>query len=127
MAEKKITKRERFMELINLVNVSEVESKSEMVAFLEHEIELLERKSSSSAKTKTQQEHEKIMALIVEELGKVGKPVTVTELIKESVVMAEYSNQKLSSLLKKLTEAENPVVVKTIEKKKSYFSLKNRG
>lgn len=123
MAEKKITKKERFMELINLVNASEVESKSEMVAFLEHEIELLERKSSSSAKTKTQQEHEKIMALIVEELRKVGKPVTITELMKESVVMAEYSNQKLSSLLKKLTEAENPVVVKTIEKKKSYFSV----
>lgn len=123
MAEKKITKKERFMELINLVNTSEVESKSEMVAFLEHEIELLERKSSSSAKTKTQQEHEKIMALIVEELRKVGKPVTITELMKESVVMAEYSNQKLSSLLKKLTEVENPVVVKTIEKKKSYFSV----
>jgi len=123
MAEKKITKKERFMELINLVNASETESKSEMVAFLEHEIELLERKSSSSAKTKTQQEHEKIMALIVEELRKVGKPVTITELMKESVVMAEYSNQKLSSLLKKLTEAENPVVVKTIEKKKSYFSV----
>ena len=123
MVEKKITKKERFMELINLVNTSEVESKSEMVAFLEHEIELLERKSSSSAKTKTQQEHEKIMALIVEELRKVGKPVTITELMKESVVMAEYSNQKLSSLLKKLTEAENPVVVKTIEKKKSYFSV----
>ena len=111
------------MELINLVNASEVESKSEMVAFLEHEIELLERKSSSSAKTKTQQEHEKIMALIVEELRKVGKPVTITELMKESVVMAEYSNQKLSSLLKKLTEVEDPVVVKTIEKKKSYFSV----
>lgn len=126
MAEKKITKKERFMELINLVNASEVESKSEMVAFLEHEIELLERKSSSSAKTKTQQEYEKIMALIVEELGKVGKPVTITELMKESVVMAEYSNQKLSAVLKKMTEAENPVVVKTIEKKKSYFSLKNR-
>ena len=123
MAEKKITKKERFMELINLVNASEVESKSEMVAFLEHEIELLERKSSSSAKTKTQQEHEKIMALIVEELRKVGKPVTITELMKASVEMAEYSNQKLSSLLKKLTEAENPVVVKTIEKKKSYFSV----
>ena len=123
MAEKHITKKERFMELINLVNTSEVESKSEMVAFLEHEIELLERKSSSSAKTKTQQEHEKIMALIVEELRKVGKPVTITELMKESVVMAEYSNQKLSSLLKKLTEVENPVVVKTIEKKKSYFSV----
>ena len=123
MTEKKITKKERFMELINLVNTSKVESKSEMVAFLEHEIELLERKSSSSAKTKTQQEHEKIMALIVEELRKVGKPVTITELMKESVVMAEYSNQKLSSLLKKLTEAENPVVVKTIEKKKSYFSV----
>ena len=35
--------------------------------------------------------------------------------------MAEYSNQKLSALLKKLVEAGK--VTKVVDKKKSYFSL----
>ena len=122
MAEKKITKRERFMELVALVEKSDVANKTDMVAFLEHEIELLERKSSKSTESKTQKEHLEIMDKIYKALKEVGKPVTITELMKASVEMAEYSNQKLSALLKKMTEAENPVVVKTIEKKKSYFS-----
>lgn len=122
MAEKKITKRERFMELVALVEKSDVANKTDMVAFLEHEIELLERKSSKSTESKAQKEHLEIMDKIYKALKEVGKPVTITELMKASVEMAEYSNQKLSALLKKMTEAENPVVVKTIEKKKSYFS-----
>ena len=122
MAEKKITKRERFMELVALVEKSDVTNKADMVAFLEHEIELLDRKSSKSTESKTQKEHLEIMDKIYKALKEVGKPVTITELMKASVEMAEYSNQKLSALLKKMTEAENPVVVKTIEKKKSYFS-----
>ena len=122
MAEKKITKKERFMELVALVEKSDVANKTDMVAFLEHEIELLERKSSKSTESKTQKEHLEIMDKIYKALKEVGKPVTITELMKASVEMAEYSNQKLSALLKKMTEAENPVVVKTIEKKKSYFS-----
>jgi len=122
MAEKKITKRERFMELVALVEKSDVANKTDMVAFLEHEIELLDRKSSKSTESKAQKEHLEIMDKIYKALKEVGKPVTITELMKASVEMAEYSNQKLSALLKKMTEAENPVVVKTIEKKKSYFS-----
>ena len=61
MAEKKITKRERFMELVALVEKSDVANKTDMVAFLEHEIELLERKSSKSAESKAQKEHLEIM------------------------------------------------------------------
>ena len=122
MAEKKITKKERFMELVALVEKSDVTNKADMVAFLEHEIELLDRKSSKSAESKTQKELLEIMDKIYKALKEVGKPVTITELMRASVEMAEYSNQKLSSVLKKMTEAENPVVVKNIEKKKSYFS-----
>lgn len=122
MAEKKITKRERFMELVALVEKSDVANKTDMIAFLEHEIALLDRKSSKSTESKTQKEHLEIMDKIYKALKEVGKPVTITELMRASVEMAEYSNQKLSALLKKMTEAENPVVVKTIEKKKSYFS-----
>jgi DNA-binding transcriptional regulator GbsR (MarR family) len=61
------------------------------------------------------------MAKIKTALAEVGKAVTITELQNASATMAEYSNQKLSALLKKLVDAGE--VVKTTEKKKSYFSL----
>jgi len=120
--EKKMTKKEMFAMVLALVESVECENKQEMVDFLNHEIELLNNKKSSSAKTKTQIENEKIMAEIVEELAKIGRPVTISEMQEASEVMKTYSNQKLSALLKHLIEKEQRVV-KTIDKKKSYFSL----
>ena len=47
--------------------------------------------------------------------------VTSTELQELDSEMANYSNQKLSALLKQLVEENR--VVKTVDKKKSYFSI----
>lgn len=121
MANKKLTKKEMFTLVMDVVETTECEMKEEMMDFLNHEIELLEHKKSNSAKTKTQVENEKIMFSILEELALVGKPVTISELQAQSEKMKEFSNQKLSSLLKKLVD-ENKVV-KTTEKKKSFFSV----
>lgn len=117
MAEKKITKREMFAMVINALGQTEVAQKAEMVAFLEHEIDLLERKSSKSATTKNQAENEKLMVLIKDALAELGKPVTVSELMP----LVELSNQKISALLRILKERGE--VVKTTDKKKSLFSL----
>ena len=92
-----------------------------MVAFIDHELELLDKKSSSKAPTKTQQENENIMVTIKNELAQIGRPVTITELQSESEELATYSNQKLSALLKKLVDTNQ--VVKVVDKKKSYFSI----
>ena len=102
--EKKMTKKEWFVVLASVVEASEMENKTEALAFINHEVELLEKKSAKSGQTKTQKEN-----------------VEVMEKIKASAEMAEYSNQKLSALLKKLVESCD--VVKTTEKKKSYFSI----
>ena len=56
-----------------------------------------------------------------EALVTVAKPVTVTELQEANEDMANYSNQKLSALLRMLVNAGR--IVKTIDKKKSYFSV----
>lgn len=53
-------------------------------------------------------------------LGTFENPVTITEMQKTDE-LSEYSNQKLSALLKKLVSAGE--VVRTEEKKKAYFSL----
>ena len=56
-----------------------------------------------------------------EALETVGKAVTITELQTEVAEMSEYSNQKLSAMLKKLVDCGR--VTKTMDKKKSYFSI----
>ena len=119
--EKKMTKKEWFAVLASVVEASEMENKTEALAFINHEVELLEKKSAKSGQTKTQKENVEVMEKIKFALGEVGKAVTITELQAASAEMAEYSNQKLSALLKKLVESGE--VVKTTEKKKSYFSL----
>ena len=120
MTNKKMTKKEMFAMVMEVVEVSETANKAEMMDFLAHEIELLERKKSSSAKTKSQVENEKIMVSILEELAQSEKPMTVTELMQTETLVG-LSNQKLSALLRLLKE--DGKVVKTIDKKKSYFAL----
>lgn len=93
----------------------------DVVNFVNHEIELLDRKHSKTSQTKTQKENELIKENIVKVLTKIDRPVTITELQNESAEMEVYSNQKLSALLKQLVQSG--IVTKTIDKKKSYFSV----
>lgn len=93
----------------------------DIINFVNHEIELLDRKHSKTSQTKTQKENELIKESIVKVLTKIDRPVTITELQNESVEMEVYSNQKLSALLKQLVQSG--IVTKTIDKKKSYFSV----
>ena len=119
----KMTKKEWFAEIRAIVEKAELdeEKKTGMTEFINHEVELLEKKHSKSGQTKTQKENLEIMEKIMAALAEVGKPVTITELQSTNTEMAEYSNQKLSALLKKLVDGGR--VVKTQEKKKSYFSV----
>lgn len=112
----KMTKKEMF-EMIKGVCAND----TRIVKFCEHEIELLNRKSSKSTQTKTQVENENIKGAIVNALTEIAKPVTITEMQELNTEMAKYSNQKLSALLKQLVESNQ--VVKTIDKKKSYFTV----
>ena len=120
---KKMTKKEMFAMVIALVNGSEVEHKEEMLDFLAHEVELLEKKNSKSSLTKIQKENEVLLGQLELALAEFDRPLTISEFMKESNhEVATLSNQKLSALMKKLVDAEK--VVKTTEKKKSYFALK---
>lgn len=117
----KVTKRERFSQLMEIVKASKVENSAELVAFIEHEVELLTKKNSRSGKpTKTQVENETIKAQIISVLERVGKPMTVTQLLAESEFTG-LSNQKISALLTQLRKSDE--VVRTIEKKVAFYSL----
>ena len=112
-----MTKREMF-EMIATVNADN----AEIVDFCNHEIELLaNRKSSKKGMTKVQKENEGVKASIVEALAGFEEGVTVSDLIKSSEGLSEYSNQKISALLRLLiTEGK---VEKTMSGKKAFFSL----
>ena len=120
-----MTKKEMFAQVIAVVENVEVQNKAEMLEFLNHEVELLNKKSSKFGQTKVQKENEILMTQLVEAFKEMEKPVTITEFQGKSThEVATLSNQKLSALLKKLTEGENAPMVKTVEKKKSYFAIK---
>ena len=116
---KKVTKRDNFNALLK---IEEVASNEQLVEFINHELELLDRKSAShtTAKTANQKANEEIKTKIVDALVKLGKS-TISELQAGSEEMAEYSNQKLSALLKQLVDSKQ--VVRTMDKKKAYFEV----
>lgn len=116
---KKITKRDNFNKLLTIREVAE---DTQLVEFINHELELLDRKSAShsTAKTANQKANEEIKTKIVDALVQLGKS-TISELQAGSEEMAEYSNQKLSALLKQLVDSKQ--VVRTMEKKKAYFEI----
>ena len=116
-----MTKKEMFAQVIEVVNGVEVENKAEMLKFLEHEVELLNNRKSGG-QTKTQKENVVLMDQLLIAFKEMEKPMTISEFMKESThEVATLSNQKLSALLKKLVESGK--MVKTTEKKKSYFSV----
>lgn len=123
MAEKRITKREYFGMLAKVVEGAEisVEQKEVLGAFIGREVELLNKKSGTGKETKTQKENKALAEVVLVELGKVAKPVAIAELIKASEVLAEYTTQKLTPIMKGL-EKEGKVVV-TTEKKRNYYTV----
>lgn len=117
---KKLTKRDRFEALLKM---SEVQANPDMVTFIEHEIELLAKKNAGDKKpTAKQMENDTVKQVILDEMiANPDKLYTVTDLIKGVPELADYSNQRVSALLRQMIEANT--VVKTIDKRKSYFSL----
>lgn len=117
----KMTKKDYFNQLLA---IKEVSANEDLVGFINHEIELLAKKSGKSGQTKTQKENEVILKTIVECLATDRTPMTITELQGAYTELADFSNQKLSALMKKLVD--NGTVTKTIDKKKSYFVLADK-
>lgn len=122
MANKK-TKKDFYAELRVLA-----EGNDELIAFIDHEVDLLTKKSTNKTPTKVQKENEAIKNAIVEALAEIGEAVTVTELLAKTPSLSEMvngSNQKTSALLKQLSDPElgDCRVVKLIDKKRSLFKV----
>lgn len=115
------TKKEMFTEIRNVVIDNE-----EMVAFIDHEIELLNKKSGSARKpTKAQIENEGFKAEIVATLAVADKPMTISELAEACEAISGLTNQRINRLLIDLRNGGT--VQRTYVGKKAYFALGNEN
>lgn len=119
--EKKITKREKFEMLKALVVDNAM-----LVEFIDHEIELLDKKKSNG-NAKANEKMATEVELVYNALVSVGRATTASELIAETDLSAlanesgVVSTQKVSAMLKKLKEQGR--VETYTEKKKTYFKV----
>jgi hypothetical protein len=115
---KKMTKKDMFTAMLNKYAFTDDEK-----AFIEHEIELLTKKSSGERKpTATQVANEALKEAIMNFLTtEPDRIFAVGELIKEVPELAGLSTQKVTPMLSALEKAQQ--VVKVVEKRKSYYKL----
>jgi uncharacterized protein YqgV (UPF0045/DUF77 family) len=115
---KKPTKRDNYNALLSIPAVAENDS---LVAFINHEIELLDKKNSSDKKPTAQQTaNEGIKNAILDNMVE-GKMYTITEIIKTIPECADLTNQRVSALMRQLIEAK--LIVRVEDKRKAYFIL----
>ena len=86
---------------------------------------LAEKRSTPSKADKEKSAEHKAIAdeiiLVLSTEKTVTNGMTVSEMQKASEMLAEYSNQKISAILRKMVDSGT--IVKTVDKKKSYFSI----
>ena len=117
MTTKKITKRERFEQLLML---PQVQVDLGLVEFIEHELELLAKKNSADKKPTAQQTANEAIKSAILEAMEADRLYTITELQKSIPECAELSNQRVSSLMRQLKDSGE--VIRTEDKRKAYFS-----
>jgi hypothetical protein len=99
-----------------------VADNAEMVEFINHEIELLNRKSSAVRKpTKNQLENETFKAEIVDYLKDADAPKTIKELQAEMPSLAGLTNQRITHMLTDLVKSGT--LEKNYVKKTPYYSI----
>ena len=110
-------RKEMYLEIMEAVKGND-----EMVDFLKHQVELLDRKGSTPRKpTKVQVENEAFKADILAGLGQADKPITIKELMELVPAVAGLSNQRITHMLTSLRA--DGEVKRTYIKRIAYFEL----
>ena len=124
MAEKKITKREKFEMVLDYIKDNEM-----LTEFINHEMELLARKGSKSAKlTPAQEDALKVAEIIKDVLAECKEPkgMPVNALLKDerikSYVKAD-GNSVSSQMITSIFTKNSADYVRTMEKKVAYYNL----
>lgn len=114
---KKMTKKDYFTALLAIAQIRENE---ELSAFINHELEQLEKKSSGKrAKTESQKNNEEVKSKILAVLS-TEKEMSISDIQEAGGNdLSRLSNQKMNALIFQLKKAEK---VERVEiKRKAYF------
>jgi len=125
---KKLTKKDKFEMMLGFLEgrteLDEVD-KEMLAEFVEREMDLLSRRNATTGDrkpSKVQLANEGLLATIEETMSDF-EARTITEIQELNAELKELSNQKMSALLKKLVDCGK--MEKFVEKKKTYFKMKN--
>ena len=115
---KKMTKRDHFNTLLGM---ADVKANPKLVEFINHELELLDRKNSTEKKPTAQQTANDSIKVAILDFMEEGVRYTITDLIKSVPECADLTNQRVSALIRQLKDEGK--VVRIEDKRKAYFSL----
>lgn len=118
MANKKMTKRDYFA-ILRESYPATADNYDEVIAFIDHEVELLAKKNSADRKPTAKQVENRSIADIIVESMEEGKLYTISELMK-LVDVPDFTNQRCSAIMR--SEIGNRIT-RTEDKRKAYFSL----
>ena len=118
---KKMTKREYFT-IIRAAYPTDAANAEDVLAFIDHEIELLAKKNTSEKKpTKTQIENEGNKQIVLDTLAAFTEGKTISEIQAANEILAEMSNQKVSALVRQMVQDGS--LVRIEDKRKAYFKV----
>ena len=128
MANERITKKENFTS-VRAVLVENNASES-LIKFIDHEIELLNKKSASRKPTKAQKATSELRDIVLDVFSSAERPLTILEIQacddRLKVFNGEVvSNQRIASILTKLGDGVNGegIVHKKVVKRKNYYAI----
>ena len=112
---KKMTKRDYFNQFKEKYPLTQDE-----IDFINHEIELLDKKNSGERKPSPQQKANETLKEAIFKGMKENVQYTITAIIKNIPECAELTNQKVSAVVRQMVEKGS--LIRTEEKGKAYFS-----
>ena len=128
MANERITKKDNFTS-VRAVLVENNASES-LIKFIDHEIELLDKKSASRKPTKAQKATSELRDIVLDVFSSAERPLTILEIQacddRLKVFNGEVvSNQRIASILTKLGDGVNGegIVCKKVVKRKNYYAI----
>lgn len=121
---RRLTKRDHFN---TLLTIPEVANNPDLVAFIENEIDLLNKKSNSTGDKKPtarQTENASLKEAILNYL-RAGNVATITGLMKnvpELTAIENLTNQRTSAIVRQMLEVDK-TVERFVEKRVAYFKI----
>ena len=122
-----MTKKEVLTMIIDVMKTAEsqftAEQKEEVIAYATSALEAMAKKAEKAKtyKTPAQKEAEALKPVILGALAAFPDGVTVSDLIKSSDKLKDYSTQKIAAILRKLVA--DGMVSKAVDKKVSHYLL----